>query len=156
MTRVSFIDSALCATRGLFRGISSERNIKIQLMIVAIIISTAILLQVSKIYLITIIIVCFLVIILELFNRGFEKLIDLISPEYNKEFGKVKDAMSGVVLLTFGMAVIVSFIILYEPIAKLSIKMYQHPFFLIFLIADILFVLILAVAEHRKKYRYSH
>lgn len=156
MTSVSFRDSALCATRGLFRGISNERNIKIQLVIGFIIILVSILLGISKTYLITIIIVCFLVIILELFNRGFEKLINLISPEYNKEFGKVKDAMSGVVLLTFGMAMIVSFMILYKPIAGLSIRLYQHPLFLILLIANVLLIPLLIFVEHKKRYRQIH
>ncbi len=115
MTRVSFKDSAIYATRGLFGAISTERNIKIQLVIGAIIIFIAILLNISKVYLITILIVGFLVIILEMFNRGFEKLIDLVSPEYNKEAGKIKDAMAGVVLATFTLAIIVSILILYEP-----------------------------------------
>jgi diacylglycerol kinase len=115
MTNTTFRDSVLCATRGLFKGISNERNIKIQLVIAFFIVLAAILLEISKTYLITIIVVCFLVVILEMFNRGFEKLIDLISPEYNKEFGKVKDIMAGVVLLTFIMALLVSLMILYHP-----------------------------------------
>jgi diacylglycerol kinase len=151
MTKVSFRDSAFCAFRGLVRGISNERNIKIQIIIETIIILTAFLLQISKIYLITIIIVCFLVVILELFNRGFEKLIDLISPGYNKEFGKVKDAMAGVVLLTFGMASIVSFMILYEPILKLSISIYQHPSFFVFIFANIILLILMIFVEHKKK-----
>lgn len=155
MTRVSFRDSALCATRGLFRGISSERNIKIQIVIATIITLTAIFLHVSKIYLITIIIVCFLVIILELFNRGFEKLIDLVSPEYNKEFGKVKDAMSGVVLLTFGMATVVSFMILYEPIEKISSQLLNHPLFLGLLLTNVFMISILIIIDHKKKYPIS-
>jgi len=153
MTRVSFRDSVFCATRGLFRGISSERNIKIQIIIAMIIISIALFLGVSKVYLITIIIVCFLVVILELFNRGFEKLIDLISPEYNKEFGKIKDAMSGVVLLTFGMAFLVSVIILYEPLAKISFKLSQNPLFFIFLIINSFLMFLLIFLEHKKKYQ---
>jgi undecaprenol kinase len=145
MTRISFIESALCATRGLFHGISSERNIKIQIIIGGLIILTSILLGISKIYLITIIIVCFLVVILELFNRGFEKLIDLVSPEYNKEFGKVKDAMAGVVLLTFGMAIIVSLLILYEPVINFTKSVYHYPssFFLIITNAFLLLTIIL-------------
>jgi diacylglycerol kinase len=137
MTIVSFKDSVLCATRGLFRGISNERNIKIQLIMGFIIILTGILLGISKVSLITIIIVCFLVVILEMFNRGFEKLIDLISPEYNKEFGRVKDVMAGVVLLTFIMAMIVSVLILYEPginFLKIASKNFSS---LILIIADI-------------------
>ena len=142
MTKLSFKDSALCATRGLIRGIASERNIKIQLLIVGVIILLALILEISKIYLITIIIVCFLVIILELFNRGFEKLIDLVSPGYNKEFGKVKDAIAGVVLLTFTMAMIVSLLILYEPMIILFKELAVSPIFLFLLIATTILAMI--------------
>jgi diacylglycerol kinase len=143
MTQISFKDSAFCAARGLFRSISSERNIKIQIFIGAVIIFTAFLLQISRIYLITIIIVCFLVIILELFNRCFEKLIDLVSPEYNKEFGKVKDAIAGIVLLTFSMAMIVAALILYEPIIILLKEISKKPFSIFIISANI--ILFLAV-----------
>jgi len=143
MTQISFKDSALCATRGLFRSISSERNIKIQIFIGAVIIFISFLLQISRIYLITIIIVCFLVVILELFNRGFEKLIDLVSPEYNKEFGKVKDAIAGIVLLTFSMAMIVAALILYEPIIILLKEISEKPFSIFIISANI--ILFLAV-----------
>ncbi|OGJ12450.1 hypothetical protein A3K82_02840 [Candidatus Pacearchaeota archaeon RBG_19FT_COMBO_34_9] len=152
MTNISFRDSALCAIRGLFRGISSERNIKIQILIGFIIISIAILLEISKVYLITIIIVCFLVVILELFNRGFEKLIDLISPEYNKEFGKVKDAIAGIVLLTFIMAMIVSFLILYNPVINLLKEISKNSFSILLMIANIiLFLIILLVIFVKNK-----
>lgn len=151
MTKISFRDSALCATRGLFSGISSERNIKIQILIGTIIIFTGVLLEISTIYLVTIIIVCFLVVILELFNRGFEKLIDLISPDYNKEFGKVKDAMAGVVLLTFTMAMIVSLIILYEPLLKLLGKLSKSPIFLAIIFGNIILILIVLLINRLKK-----
>jgi len=151
MTKISFIDSTLCAARGLFKGISNERNIKIQIIIGMFLIFTATILEVSKIYLITIIIVCFLVVILELFNMGFERLIDLISPEYNKDFGRVKDAMAGVVLLTFGLAAIVSFIVLYQPVLNLLKIMIQNNFSFGFIIADIFLIFILIIIEHFKK-----
>ena len=151
MTKINFKDSALCATRGLFRGISSERNIKIQIFIGSILILTAILLEISKVYLITIIIVCFLVVILELFNRGFEKLIDLVSPDYNKEFGKVKDAIAGVVLLTFTMTIIVSLLILYEPLIKLLNLLSQNPISLILITVNILLICIILFAYYIKK-----
>ncbi|MEK6913129.1 MAG: diacylglycerol kinase family protein [Nanoarchaeota archaeon] len=150
MTKISLKNSVLCATRGLFRGISSERSIKIQLLISAVIIIISLVLNISKIYLITIIIVCFLVIILELFNRGFEKLIDLISPEYNKEFGKVKDAIAGVVLLTFTMAMIVSLLILYSPVINLLKEISEYPPFLFLLIISIILNGIILLTYHIK------
>lgn len=142
MTRVGFIQSILCASKGIFSSISNERNIKIQMLFGVVLVLFALILEVSKTYLITIIIVCFLIIILEMFNRGFEKLIDLISPEYNKEFGRVKDIMAGVVLLTFIMAAVVSFLILYSPLIKLLKFLSQNYLFLLSLIATILLILI--------------
>lgn len=142
MSKITFRESVLCATRGLFRGISSERNIKIQLFFGTLIIFISLLLDISKVYLITIIIICFLVLILELFNRGFEKLIDLISPEYNKEFGKVKDIMAGVVLLTCVMAIIVSLLILYEPVINFLHIFSKNPFSVILISLNIFLALI--------------
>lgn len=151
MTRVSFKESALYATRGLFNAISTERNIKIQIAISAFIILTGILLGISKLYLITIIIVCFLVVILEMFNRGFEKLIDLISPEYNKEAGKIKDAMAGVVLATFTLAMIVSLLVLFEPIIRLLGVISKNPGPLVLITANILLSSIILLIYYIKK-----
>jgi diacylglycerol kinase len=153
MTKVSFRDSALCATRGLFHSVSSERSIKIQLIIGFIITFCTIAIGISKTYLITIIVVYFLVIILEMFNRGFEKLIDLVSPGYNKEFGRVKDVMAGVVLLTFIMAVTVSFLILYAPIVATFKSLQENPLLLSLMIANVLLIPIVILVEHKKNNR---
>jgi len=151
MTKVSFKDSAICATRGLFGAISTERNIKIQLFIGAVIIFISILLSISKVYLITIIIVIFLVVILEMFNRGFEKLIDLISPEYNKEAGKIKDAMAGVVLITFILAIIVSFLVLYQPLLTFFKIISENSTTLVIIIIDIFLSAIILLSYYIKK-----
>jgi diacylglycerol kinase len=151
MTKVNFRDSVICATRGLFSAISTERNIKIQVFIGAVLVFISILLNISKTYLITIIIVTFLVVILEMFNRGFEKLIDLISPEYNKQAGKIKDTMAGVVLLTFILAVVVSFLILYQPLLTFFKIVSENTGTLIAMIADILFSAIILLAYYIKK-----
>jgi diacylglycerol kinase len=138
MTKVNFKDSAIYATRGLFETIASERNIKIQLVIGAIIIFISLLLKIAKPYLITIIIVVFLVVILEMFNRSFEKLIDLISPEYNKEAKKIKDAMAGVVLMAFILTTIVSLLILYNHLMILFKIISENFVIFILMIIDIL------------------
>jgi|GEM_PF-536689 len=156
MTKVSFRDSAIHATRGLFGAISTERNIKIQLFIGAALVFFAILLEVSKVYIITIIILVFLVVILEMFNRGFEKLIDLISPEYNKEAGKIKDTMAGVVLATFTLAVIVSFLILYHPLMTFFRIVSENTTTLAIMILDILISSIILLCYYIKKVNYRN
>jgi diacylglycerol kinase len=115
MTRVSLVKSFRCAIKGVFRGIARERNLRIQTVIGAIIILISVLLRISKAYFITIILVIFLVLILELFNKNFERLIDAVSPEYSKEFGEIKDTMAGIVLCAALLSLIVGFLILYEP-----------------------------------------
>jgi diacylglycerol kinase len=151
MTKISFIQSAICATKGLYHEISQERNIKIQIILGIFAIFIALILNVSKIYLITIIIVSFLVVILELFNMGFEKLIDLISPEYNKEAGKIKDAMAGVVLLTFILATIVSLIILYNPVLNLLKVLMQNKISFGLIIADFSLLCIITIIDYIKR-----
>jgi diacylglycerol kinase len=151
MTKISFIQSAICATKGLYHEISQERNIKIQIILGMLAIFVALILDVSKIYLITIIIVSFLVVILELFNTTFERLIDLISPGYNKEFGKVKDSMAGVVLLTFGLAVIVGFLVLYEPALYIIKNMLQNKFSLAFIIANFFLLCVVIIVDHARR-----
>lgn len=153
MTRVNLRDSVFCAARGVFTTISSERNIKIQMFLGAVLIFLALLLNISKTYLITIIIVCFLVVILELFNKGFEMLIDLISPDYNKKAGKIKDIMAGVVLLTFIMSAIVSFLILYVPVINLLKVLSQNYLFILCLISTILILLIYILSYWIKEKR---
>jgi len=127
MTKISFINSAICSAKGLLNGICKERTMMIQFAISALLISTAIILKISMGYLITIIILCSLVIILELFNTSFEMLIDFISPEYNKTAGRIKDSIAGVVLASFILAITVSFIILYKPAIRLLVILLDNP-----------------------------
>ena len=145
MSKVSFTTSLKCAIKGIFYGISKQRMLKVLLLLGIFAIFSSLILKISKAYLITILTVVFLVIILELFNNNFERLIDLISPEYRKEFGEIKDTMAGVVLLSFILMVIVASLILYEPMIKLFALVSRSllPFVLIILnILLILFILL--------------
>jgi diacylglycerol kinase len=151
MTKVSFIQSAICSAKGLLDGICKERTIKIQLAIIALLISTAIILEISKQYLITIIILCSLVIILELFNRSFEMLVDFISPRYNQKAGRIKDSIAGVVLASFFLAITVSFIILYEPVIILVGKLFSYPISEILIIASIILLGAIILIDYAKR-----
>jgi diacylglycerol kinase len=141
MSKVSFITSLKCATKGIFYGISRQRMLKILLLLGVFAIFASLLLQVSKAYLITILIMVFLVIILELFNNNFERLVDLISPEYNREFGEIKNTMAGVVLLSFILMVIVAALILYEPMIKLFNLVSHSPASFALIILNIIFII---------------
>lgn len=57
-------------------------------------------------------ILCFgLVMGMELINTAIEKLVDLVSPEYNKLAGKIKDIAAGAVLIAAVFAAVNGLII---------------------------------------------
>ncbi len=114
-----FSDSVRYALRGIAHGISSERNVKIQVLIGVVVIFLAAYLGISKLEFILIIFAVFLVIILELVNTTLERLIDKIHPKYDKDYEKIKDLMAGVVFLGGLLAVLVGFLILFEPLVSL-------------------------------------
>ncbi len=107
------------ALRGIAHGISRETNIVIQMVIALIVIILSSAVGIPMSHLAIIVISCFLVIIMELANTSIEHLVNRISPEYDKEFGKVKDMMAGAVLLSVLMAVIAGILILWQPISVL-------------------------------------
>ncbi len=154
MSKVNLAKSFCCAFRGIFKGVSQERSLKIQLMVGLIIITTSIILKISKIYFITIILVTFLVIILELFNKNFEKLIDFVSPEYNKEAGEIKDRMAGIVLATSILSLIIGFLILYEPVIR-TLKLLSASSISLGLIFINILLITIILSLHTKKKNHS-
>jgi len=150
MTRTKLIESFLIAIKGIFYEILEERNIKIQMIIGLIIILISIALKIPKIYFIVILLVCFLVIILELLNKCFERLIDLISPDYHEEFGKIKDIAAGAVLLSVILSVIIGLLILYEPMMN-ALKLAPKSVLTSLIVIDILLVAIILLAYYIKK-----
>ncbi len=151
MSKVSLIKSFYCALRGIFKGISQERSLKIQLIVGLIIIAISIILKISKIYFITIILVTFLVLILELFNKNFEKLIDFVSPEKSKEAGEIKDRMAGIVLATSILSLIIGFLILYQPVIRTLKMLSAFPIALSLIMLNILSILIILSIYIKKK-----
>ncbi len=106
------------AFNGIFRGLLYERNSRIQLIVAIVVITLCSFLDISKTEYLVIIGLCFLVILLELINTSFEKLLDVIYPDHHPEIGLIKDIMSGVVLLGALFSVVVGFVILTQPFLK--------------------------------------
>ena len=111
--------SVMLALKGIADGISSERNIKIQIVIGIAVIIASVLLKISTAELAIIIFICFFVIIMEMLNTSLEKLIDKLLPEHDGDIGRIKDLAAGAVLLAAILSVILGFLILLEPIMDL-------------------------------------
>ena len=107
------------AIRGLWYVMRTQRNFHIHLLVAACVTGAGIFFGLSTIEWLAIVITIFMVLSAEAFNTAVEKLVDLISPEYNKLAGLVKDIAAGAVLLTAIMSVIVGLIIFLPRIIRL-------------------------------------
>jgi diacylglycerol kinase len=110
-----FVKSLGYAINGIFYAFKEQHNIIYMLIIGLIAIVSIFIFKISRIEAVIVIIICFAVIILEIFNTALEKLIDKLHPKQNIIIGIVKDMLAGSVLLASVMAVVVGIMIFLRP-----------------------------------------
>ena len=97
----------------------NEDNFKREIFIGIIALILSYLLKINKTEFIIIIIVIGLVLVTEIINTAIERLVDLVSPEYNKIAGEVKDIAASSVLLMCIFSLVVGVIIFVPKIINL-------------------------------------
>lgn len=109
------------ALEGLTSSFKTERNMKIHIIIMILVIMVGILLKINK-YEWIICIICFSIVIAgELFNTAIETVVDMVMPHKNEKAKLAKDvAASGVLVLAIG-ATIIGLIIFVPKIKFISI-----------------------------------
>lgn len=107
------IKSFIYAFRGLKSAWKSEQNFRFHLLAAALILAMAIILRVERIDFIIIILLIGLVLILELVNTIFERLIDILKPRIHEYSKEIKNISSAVVLLGAFVSVVIGIIIFY-------------------------------------------
>ena len=104
--------------RGIFRTIANERNLRIHITCVTYMVSILLFTDwfvLSRTDWAILMLCCGSVIGAEIVNTAIENAVNLASKEYT-EYGKIsKDAAAGAVLVSAITAVIVGFIILFQP-----------------------------------------
>lgn len=110
--------SFVYAFRGIFRTIANERNLRIHITCVTYMVSILLFTDwfvLSRTDWAILMLCCGSVIGREIVNTAIENAVNLASKEYT-EYGKIsKDAAAGAVLVSAITAVIVGFIILFQP-----------------------------------------
>ena len=97
----------------------NEYNFKREILLGMITVVLSYLLKIDKIEFIIIIIVIGLVLVSEIINTAIERLVDLVSPKYNKLAGEVKDIAASSVLLMCIFSLVVGVIIFVPKIINL-------------------------------------
>ena len=94
------INSFKCAIQGIIQAMKTERNVKIHITKMILVIISGIVFKIAKQEWITCIILFGLVISLELVNSAIETTVDIAMPEINEKAKNAKDIAAGAVLVS--------------------------------------------------------
>jgi diacylglycerol kinase len=108
------------AFRGLGHAIRTQRNTRIQLVVAVLVVVAGLVLGLTRMEWMLVIICIGMVLSAELFNTALEVLTDLVTPNYNKKAGLLKDVAAGAVLITAIAAAITGLMIFIPKIMKLT------------------------------------
>lgn len=111
MAKQTLLVSIKRAFSGLFRAFKEERNLQIHLLATVFILLLSWFFKIQVWELIVVLFLCFGVIILELLNTIFEKVVDFMKPQMHTYVHVVKDMMAAVVLVAAIGAVLVGALI---------------------------------------------
>ncbi len=99
------------AFRGIYLVVRFENNTRIHLFATIVVVLMGIFFRLNTTEWALILIQIGLVWAAEIFNTALEKLVDLVSPEFNPKAGAIKDIAAGAVLITSIMALAVGILV---------------------------------------------
>lgn len=111
MAKQSLFESIKRAAQGFLRAVKEERNLQIHLLATFLVISLSFIFKLGVWEFIVVLFLCFSIIILELLNTIFEKVVDFMKPQMHSYVRAVKDMMAAVVLVAAIGAVLVGSLI---------------------------------------------
>ena len=118
----NFWDAWKNAFNGIKHTITTQLNIRIQLLIGIVTIILGILFKLNNIEWISLCFAVFLVIITEMINTGIEAVVDLYTTTFHPKAKIAKDVGAGAVVLAVINAAIVGYFLFFDKIIKLIIK----------------------------------
>ena len=105
------INSFKYAIEGIISSFKTERNMKIHVLAMIVVIALGLFFKLNKVEWCFIIIAIASVISAELFNTAIETVVDMVSPERNPKAKLVKDIAAGAVFIVAIGSAIIGFII---------------------------------------------
>lgn len=95
-----FLSRVRFAVNGIITGFRTQRNLRIQLIILLAVVVTGLVLQFTFNEWLAILGLSGLVLTTEMINTAIELIVDMVSPEWRKEAGAIKDIAAGAVLIS--------------------------------------------------------
>lgn len=99
------------AIAGLVYTWRNEQNFRFQVFVGGLVIALGLWLQLSELRMVLVLLLVMTVLVLELINTFFEKLVDMLSPRIHDYVRQLKDLLAAIVLVGSIGAVIIGFLI---------------------------------------------
>jgi diacylglycerol kinase len=106
-----FLKSLKCASRGLISVYKTEQNFRFQIIIAIVVIIAMLGFRVTRKEAVLLILMIAFVLVMELINSVFEKIADMMKPRIHIYAKLIKDIMSGAVLITALVSLVIGVII---------------------------------------------
>ena len=104
------------AWRGLVYAWRHEQNFRIQTFIGCVVVGAGLWLGLSELRMVLVLLLVMTVLLLELVNTFFEKLVDMLSPRVHTYVGMLKDLLAAIVFVAAVGSVVIGFLIFYPYI----------------------------------------
>lgn len=118
MKAKKIINSFKYAFEGIISSFKAERNMKIHIFVMILVILAGYILKITKLEWIICIILFGIVISAELFNTAIETMVDIVMPEKNDKAKLAKDVSAGAVLVVAIASAIVGIMIFLPYVTK--------------------------------------
>jgi len=113
-----FSHSMRHALRGLWYALRNEKNFQNEIIIAILVVIAMIYFELSREAMVALIFMIMVVLIMELINTIFERVVDILKPRIHPYAKLIKDLMAATVLITAIVSVIVGVIIFYPYIVE--------------------------------------
>ena len=115
----NFLRSFVYAGRGLAAGMRGQRNIRVMLALAVVAAALGFWLKISALEWALLALCYGLVLSLELVNTAGEGLVDLVCPDQDPDFGRIKDVLAAAVLVAALATVAVGLLIFLPKVLRL-------------------------------------
>lgn len=159
MKNGNFLDACQNALDGIIYAITTQSNIKKQLVIAVVVMLVSLFFDLSRAEFLCLMFTIVLIIIAELINTAIETVVDLYTELYHPKAKIAKDVGAGAVVVAAINAVIVAYFLFFEKISTIGLKMIDgvvnspvHLAFVAVLLTVIVVVTLKAAATRNHKF----
>lgn len=155
----NFIDACKNALDGIIYAVTTQSNIKKQLVIAVVVMLISLFFDLNKAEFLCLMFTVVLIIIAEMINTAIETVVDLYTDLYHPKAKIAKDVGAGAVVIAAINAVIVAYFLFFEKISTIGLKLIEevvnspvHLAFVSILLTVIVIVTLKAMSKSNHKF----